>query len=109
VKGDIHDIGKNLVGLFLRNAGWEVHDLGCDVDSERVVAEARRLGADVVALSALMSTTAPRMEEVVGLLRRAGLGCRVIVGGAVVTGEYAESIGADGYAPDAYGAVNLLR
>ncbi len=108
VKGDIHDIGKSLVGLFLGNAGWEVHDLGCDVASERIVSEARRLGADAIGLSALMSTTAPRMEEVVGLVRDSGLDCRVIVGGAVVTEEYAESIGADGYSADAYGAIDLV-
>ena len=109
VKGDIHDIGKNLVGLFLSNAGWQVHDLGCDVATERIVSEARRLKADVVALSALMSTTAPRMEEVIRQVRSGGIDCRVIVGGAVVTEEYARSIGADGYAPDAYGAVALLE
>jgi 5-methyltetrahydrofolate--homocysteine methyltransferase len=109
VKGDIHDIGKSLVGLFLGNAGWEVHDLGCDVASERIVSEARRLGADAIGLSALMSTTAPRMEEVIGLVREAGLDCRVIVGGAVVSAEYAENIGADGYSRDAYGAVALLE
>ncbi|MBD3368739.1 hypothetical protein GF402_00060 [Candidatus Fermentibacteria bacterium] len=107
VKGDIHDIGKNLVALFLRNAGFRVVDLGRDVPSEEIVETASAENADLVALSALMSTTAPRMEEVIGLLRSRGLGARVMVGGAVVGPDYAQSIGADGYAPDAWKAAEL--
>jgi 5-methyltetrahydrofolate--homocysteine methyltransferase len=107
VKGDIHDIGKNLVALFLRNAGFRVVDLGRDVTSEKIVETASAENADLVALSALMSTTAPRMEEVIGILRSRGLRARVMVGGAVVGPDYAESIGADGYAPDAWKAAQL--
>ncbi|OPL19826.1 MAG: hypothetical protein AVO35_02305 [Candidatus Aegiribacteria sp. MLS_C] len=105
VKGDIHDIGKNLVGMFLGNAGFSVTDLGRDVASEEIVRGAEEANADIVALSALMSTTAPEMEKVIALLREKGSKTRVLVGGAVVTGEFAASIGADGYAKDAPGAV----
>lgn len=109
VKGDVHDIGKNLVTLFLRNAGLGVTDLGMDVPAERIVEEAAAVHADIVALSALMSSTAPEMERVISLLRERGLKSRVLVGGAVVSREFADSIGADGYAHDAYGAVSEAR
>jgi len=106
VRGDVHDIGKNLVTLFLRNSGLEVTDLGTDVPSERIVEQAAMRDADIVALSALMSSTAPEMERVVRLLRERGLRCRILVGGAVVTRDFADSIGADGYARDAHSAVS---
>jgi 5-methyltetrahydrofolate--homocysteine methyltransferase len=109
VRGDIHDIGKNLVALFLRNSGFRVIDLGKDVPSETIVGEAVRNEADIIALSALMSTTAPRMEEVIELVRDQGLAIRVIVGGAVVTEDYADAIGAHGYASDAWRAVETAR
>lgn len=109
VRGDVHDIGKNLVALFLRNSGFSVIDLGKDVPSEKIVEEAERTGAGLIALSALMSTTAPRMEEVIRLVRERGLPVKVIVGGAVVTQEFARRIGADGYGPDAYSAVKLAE
>ena len=105
VRGDIHDIGKNLVGLFLRNAGFEVLDLGKDVHADEIVSKAVETSADIIALSALMSTTAPEMEKVISLVKSRGVSIRVMVGGAVLTEDYADSIGADGYASNAYGAV----
>lgn len=104
VRGDIHDIGKNLVSLFLSNAGFNVIDLGKDIPSEKIVEAAEKHSADAVALSALMSTTASRMEEVISLLREKGLNIPVMVGGAVITGEFAREIGAH-YGGDAYTAV----
>ncbi len=104
VRGDIHDIGKNLVALFLRNAGFRVVDLGKDIDSRKIVEAAREHHADMVALSALMSTTAARMEEVVRLLGEHSMQIPVMVGGAVVTREFASEIGAV-YGGDAYSAV----
>jgi 5-methyltetrahydrofolate--homocysteine methyltransferase len=109
VRGDIHDIGKNLVALFLRNSGFRVIDLGKDVSSERIVEEAAEQNADIIALSALMSTTAPRLEEVIELVGKRGLDVQIMVGGAVVTSDYAETIGADGFASDAYKAVETAR
>lgn len=109
VRGDVHDIGKNLVALFLRNAGFNVIDLGKDVPAERIIQEAERSGAEIIALSALMSTTAPRMEEVIKMVKEKGLAVGVMVGGAVVTKDFAEEIGADGYGPDAYSAVKLAE
>jgi 5-methyltetrahydrofolate--homocysteine methyltransferase len=105
VRGDVHDIGKNLVTLFLRNSGFEVTDLSTDVPTDRIVEAAVAVNTDIVALSALMSSTAPEMERIIRLLRERGVRSRVLVGGAVVTRAFAESIGADGYAQDAYGAV----
>ncbi|MCD4775893.1 MAG: homocysteine S-methyltransferase family protein [Candidatus Aegiribacteria sp.] len=105
VRGDIHDIGKNLVALFLRNAGFDVIDLGKDVHSDEIVKKAREIHADIIALSALMSTTAPEMEKIISLAKAKGVSARILVGGAVVTKEYANSIGADGYAANAYDAV----
>ncbi|PIE52855.1 hypothetical protein CSA37_04225 [Candidatus Fermentibacteria bacterium] len=107
VRGDIHDIGKNLVSLFLSNAGYKVIDLGKDIHSESIVNAAEENNADAIALSALMSTTASRMEEVVSLLKKKGLNIPVIVGGAVVTEEFAGEIGAY-YSRDAYSAVETI-
>ncbi len=109
VEGDIHDIGKNLVALMLKNHGFEVVDLGKDVSAERVIAEAKRLNADIIALSALMTTTMRGMAEVVALRNREGLSAKVMIGGAVTTPEYAEEIGADGYSKDAQDAVALAK
>jgi len=105
VRGDIHDIGKNLVALFLRNTGFEVFDLGKDVHADEIIAKAAETNAHIIALSALMSTTAPEMEKVISLAKSRGVSARIMVGGAVLTEEYADSIGADGYASNAYGAV----
>jgi 5-methyltetrahydrofolate--homocysteine methyltransferase len=109
VKGDVHDIGKNIVGLMLKNYGFLVHDLGKDVSAERIVAEAKGMGAEIVGMSALMTTTMTEMREVIQLARREGLSCKMMVGGAVVNEEYAREIGADGYARDAYEAVKLAQ
>lgn len=105
VKGDIHDIGKNIVKLILENYGFAVYDLGKDVSPEDVVCEVLRTGAPLVGLSALMTTTVPAMEETVQLLKKAAPTCRVMVGGAVLTKEYADKMGADRYARDAMEAV----
>ncbi|HHY92332.1 MAG TPA: dihydropteroate synthase, partial [Firmicutes bacterium] len=108
VAGDIHDIGKNIVAALLRANGFQVLDLGRDVPPEKVVAAARD-GVDAVGLSALMTTTLPSLEETLRAVKRAVPHLPVLVGGAVVTSEYAERIGADGYAADAVGAVELAR
>jgi 5-methyltetrahydrofolate--homocysteine methyltransferase len=109
VEGDIHDIGKNIVILMLRNNGFEVIDLGKDVPAQRIVETAREAGAAVIGLSALMTTTMIRMEETVSLVREMGLDCGVMVGGAVVTQDYADKIGADGYSRDAVDAVKVAK
>lgn len=109
VEGDIHDIGKNIVGLMLRNHGFEVVDLGKDVSAERIVDAAGECGAGLIGLSALMTTTMVRMEDTVKLLRERGMDQKVIVGGAVVSEAFARSIGADGHAPDAVEAVRLAK
>ncbi|WP_462326749.1 homocysteine S-methyltransferase family protein [Desulfobaculum sp.] len=109
VEGDIHDIGKNIVILMLRNNGFEVIDLGKDVPAQRIVETAREEGAAVIGLSALMTTTMIRMEETVSLVREMGLDCGVMVGGAVVTQDYADKIGADGYSRDAVDAVKVAK
>ncbi len=105
VEGDIHDIGKNIVCLMLRNFGYNVVDLGKDVAAADIVAAAVEHGASVIGLSALMTTTMVRMEDTVRLVREQGLSCRVMVGGAVVSQAYADLIGAHGYADDAVSAV----
>jgi 5-methyltetrahydrofolate--homocysteine methyltransferase len=109
VKGDLHDIGKNLVAMMLEGAGFEIIDLGTDVTPEKFVEIAD--GVDVIALSALLTTTMPNMAAVIEALKVSGKRnqVRVVVGGAPVTISYAESIGADGYAPDASRAVALVK
>ena len=109
VEGDIHDIGKNIVKLLLENYGFAVTDLGRDVPPERIVSEAVRLDAKLVGLSALMTTTVPAMEKTIQLLRVACPDCKIVVGGAVLTREYADAIGADRYAKDAMGAVRYAE
>ena len=109
VKGDVHDIGKNIVRALLENYGFEVIDLGRSVPPEEVVAAARRSGAFLVGLSALMTTTVGAMAETVRQLRAAGLGCKTCVGGAVVTQDYADEIGADYYSPDAMRTVRIAE
>ena len=105
VKGDIHDIGKNIVRVLLDNYGFEVIDLGKDVPPEVVVETVVRENVRLVGLSALMTTTVPSMEETIRQLR-AATDCKVMVGGAVLTQEYADQIGADYYAPDAMSSVH---
>ena len=109
VKGDIHDIGKNIVRVLLENYGFAVIDLGRDVDPAVVAGAVRRHKAPLVGLSALMTTTLGSMAETISLLRREGLPCKVMVGGAVLTAEYAASIGADRYARDAKESVDIAR
>ena len=109
VKGDIHDIGKNIVRLLLENYGFEVTDLGKDVAPETVLEAVERLHAPVCGLSALMTTTVPAMAETVALLHKKAPWCRVMVGGAVLTEEYAKEIHADGYGRDAMAAVRLAE
>ena len=109
VKGDIHDIGKNIVKLLLENYGFAVRDLGRDVPPEEVVAAVLETGAPMVGLSALMTTTVPAMEETVKLLRKKAPDCLVVVGGAVLTEEYAKMIGADKYAADAMETVRYAE
>jgi 5-methyltetrahydrofolate--homocysteine methyltransferase len=108
VKGDIHDIGKNIVALMLRNHGYQVVDLGKDVAAERIVREIERHRPRAVGLSALMTTTMTQMKEVIGLARKQGEQCPFVVGGAVVTKAYAESIGAE-YARDGVEAVSVIQ
>ena len=109
VKGDIHDIGKNIVKLILENYGFDVVDLGRDVAPEAVVDEAVRLYAPIVGLSALMTTTVPAMEETIKQLRATAPWCKVVVGGAVLNQEYADAIGADKYAKDAMDTVRYAE
>ena len=109
VKGDIHDIGKNIVKLLLENYGYDVCDLGRDVAPETVVNKVIELKAPVVVLSALMTTTVPAMEETVSLIKEKAPFCKTLVGGAVMNENYANMINADGYAPDAMGAVRLVK
>lgn len=109
VKGDIHDIGKNIVKLILENYGYPVCDLGRDVPPERIVEETVRLHAPIVGLSALMTTTVPAMEETIKQLRENAPWAKIIVGGAVLNREYAERIGADKYAKDAMEAVRYAE
>jgi 5-methyltetrahydrofolate--homocysteine methyltransferase len=111
VRGDLHDIGKNLVGILLGGAGFEVIDLGVDVPPERFVDSAEEHGAEVIGVSALLTTTMAGMREVVALVRARGLGDRVkvIVGGAPVTEALAREIGADGWGYDAASAVARVK
>ena len=111
VKGDIHEIGKNLVGMMLSTSGFEVHDLGVDVAPERFVEAAREHDADIVGVSALLTTTMAGQRTVVEAITSAGLRERVkvIVGGAPASAQWATEIGADGYSEDAIGAVALAR
>ncbi|MBE3069350.1 MAG: corrinoid protein [Planctomycetes bacterium] len=108
VKQDLHDIGKNLVAMMLKGGGFQVIDLGVDVDPQKFVDAAKENGAQIIALSALLTTTMPNMKAVVDTLKKVGAkGVKVIIGGAPVTQAYADEIGADGYAPDAGSAVDL--
>ena len=109
VEGDIHDIGKNLVALMLRNYGFEVIDLGKDVPKEKIIQAAKEHGAGIIGLSALMTTTMQEMRHVVELAHEEGLDSKIIIGGAVVTQDYADEIHADGYAKDAADTVRLAK
>ena len=109
VKGDLHDIGKNLVGIMMEGAGFEIIDMGTDVSPEKFVEAAKESGAQVVAMSALLTTTMANMPDTIKAFEEAGLRdtVKIMVGGAPVTEEYAKKIGADGYAPDASQAAKV--
>ena len=109
VEGDIHDIGKNLVALMLKNHGFQVIDLGKDVSKEEIIRAAQEHNADIIALSALMTTTMQRMKEVVDYAGEQNVQAKIMIGGAVITQEYADEIGADGYSGDAAEAVKLAK
>lgn len=111
VKGDIHDIGKNIVGLLMKSAGFEIVDIGIDKTGEEILAAAKENEVDVIGLSALLTTTIPKMKEFIELLEESGIrdNYKVIVGGAPVTQEFADMIGADGYGADATRAVEVTK
>lgn len=109
VKGDVHDIGKNLVSMMMKNYGFNVIDLGKDVDKETIIRAAKENHAQVIALSALMTTTMQYMKDIIYYAAEQNVGAKIIVGGAALTADYAEKIGADGYSEDAVGAVRLVQ
>jgi len=110
VQGDLHDIGKNLVSMMWKGANFGVVDLGTNVPADKFVAAAKEHDARVVGLSALLTTTMPAMKQTVDALKNAGLSdVKVVIGGAPITKEFADQIGADGYAPDAASAVQVVR
>jgi len=109
VRGDLHDIGKNLVAAMLEGGGFEVVDLGVDVSPEKFVETAKEKGADIIAMSALLTTTMPGMKTTVEAVKASGITVKVMIGGAPVTQRYADEIGADGFSDNASSAVRLAR
>jgi len=109
VQGDLHDIGKNLVAMMLKGAGFEVIDLGVDVSPEKFVEQVKTKSVQIVGISALLTTTMPGMEKTIKALKKAGVSAKVMIGGAPVTQGYADKIGADGYAADAASAVDMAK
>ena len=109
VKGDLHDIGKNLVASMLEGRGFKVINLGADVSKEKFIEAAKENNADIICLSALLTTTMGYMKEIVDAVRAAGLNTRIMVGGAPLNAEYAAQIGADGYSSNANEAVDLAK
>jgi 5-methyltetrahydrofolate--homocysteine methyltransferase len=111
VKGDLHDIGQNIVGMMLKGNGFEVHNVGCNASPEKFIAKIRETNANLVGLSALLTTTMPMQRETIKILEREGIleSAAVMVGGAPVTADWAEKIDADGYAPDAAHTVQLAK
>jgi len=109
VQGDLHDIGKNLVAMMLKGAGFEVVDLGVDVGPEKFVEQAKATGVQVIGMSTLLTTTMPSMEKTLKALKEAGVSAKVMIGGAPVTQGYADKIGADCYSPDAASAVDMAK
>ena len=108
-QGDLHDIGKNLVAMMLKGAGFGVIDLGVDISPEKFVEQAKATGIQLVGISALLTTTMPAMEKTIKALKNAGVSAKVMIGGAPVTQGYADKIGADGYAADAASAVDVAK
>ncbi len=109
VKGDLHDIGKNLVGMMMKGAGWKVIDLGVDVDADKFIKTAMDDKANVIGLSALITTTMINMKKVIETAKEKRCKAKIIVGGAPLTQSFADEIGADGYAPDAATAVEVVN
>jgi 5-methyltetrahydrofolate--homocysteine methyltransferase len=109
VQGDLHDIGKNLVAMMLKGAGFDVIDLGVDVGPEKFIEQVKAANVQLVGMSALLTTTMPGMEKTIKALKDSGTPVKVMIGGAPVTKDYADRIGADGYAPDAASAVDLAK
>ncbi len=109
VQGDLHDIGKNLVAMMLKGAGFEVIDLGVDVMPEKFVEQAKAANAHLIGMSTLLTTTMPGIEKTVKALKDSGLPAKIMIGGAPVTQDYADKIGADGYAADAASAVDTAK
>ncbi|MHC4637924.1 MAG: corrinoid protein [Planctomycetota bacterium] len=109
VQGDLHDIGKNLVIMMLKGAGFEVIDVGIDIAPEKFIEMAKSTGVSLIGLSALLTTTMPAMEKSIKAMKDAGITAKIMVGGAPVTQQYADKIGADGYSPDAAAAVDLAK
>ena len=109
IEGDVHDIGKNLVTMMLEGAGYNIIDLGVDVQIEKIIETAEKEKADVIGLSALLTTTMIALEPSIEMIRKKISGVKVMIGGSPITQEFADKIGADGFAPDAMRAVNLTR
>jgi 5-methyltetrahydrofolate--homocysteine methyltransferase len=109
IEGDVHDIGKNLVSMMLEGAGFKVVDLGVDVQVEKIIEAAEKENADVVGLSALLTTTMLALEPSINMIKEKITGMKVMVGGSPLTQEFADKIGADGFAPDALRAINLTK
>jgi len=109
VQGDLHDIGKNLVAMMLKGAGFEVIDLGVDVPAEKFVEQAKAADVQLIGMSTLLTTTMPVMEKTLKALKAAGVSAKIMIGGAPVTQAYADKIGANGYAPDAASAVDVAK
>jgi 5-methyltetrahydrofolate--homocysteine methyltransferase len=107
VKGDLHDIGKNLVGMMLESSGFKVINLGIDIAPEKFVAAVKEYNPQIVAMSALLTTTMPHMKDTIELIKEEGLDVKCIIGGAPITQDFADKIGAGGYSPDAASAVEL--
>lgn len=109
VEGDLHDIGKNLVAMMLKGAGFKVVDIGVDVSAEKFVEHARNTNSQLVGLSTLLTTTMPGVDKTIKAFRKAGISAKIMIGGAPVTQEYADKVGADGYSPDAASAVDMAK
>jgi len=111
VKGDLHDIGKNLVSMMMESGGMTVHNLGVDIEPEKFVSEIKEKNANIVCLSALLTTTMPMMKQTIDAIAEAGLRdqVKIMIGGAPVTQAFADEIGADGFAPDAGSAARLAK
>ncbi len=109
IEGDVHDIGKNLVSMMLEGAGFNVVDLGVDVPVERIIDAAEKEAANVIGISALLTTTMLAMEPAIKMIRKKNSRVKIMVGGSPITKEYADKVGADGFAPDALRAINLAK